>query len=812
MQTLWQDLRYGVRTLLKRPGFATLAVLVLALGIGANSAIFSVINAVLLRPLPYKNSERIVVPVSTNVERGFDNASVPYADFLDWKNEEQLFEHVAVFQQVNLDLTGDGEPERVQGVRATEGFFDVTGLQPLVGRRLLPEDHRPGVATVAVISNGLWQRRFGGEKEIVGRMIALNGRQYAVVGVMPSASVTDDAPDVWVPLTFEAGGQSSDVLRRDNFIWQSIALLKQGVSLAQANAKLQTVARRIEEEHSQIRKGWSTQAVPLNESIVGTQLRRVLLVLFGAVAFVLLIACVNVANLLLARAAVREREMAIRIALGAGRWRLIRQLLIESLVLALVGGVFGLLLALWGVDVITSLAPADMPRLKEIGIDRNVLLFVAGASLFTSLLFGIVPALHASRTNLNESLKEGSGGRGSTAGIQGQRARNALVVAEIALSLVLLVSAGLMVKSFLVLQRVDPGFKVDNLLTLQLNLPRARYGEDGRVADTVDRILENLKSQPGVSEAAATSALPLGGGGFYLGRVFLEEGQPEPPAGPDHQAEWNVVSPDFFTTMGMTVLKGRAFDERDDENRPPAIIINETMARRMFPNEDALGKRIRSWRDENKYREVVGVVRDVRYYGRDDKPRGLVYVPLRQDVWRSLILAVRTEGDPVKLSSDLRNQIWGVDQDLALANITTMQQTLVASTARPRFSTLLLSVFASVALVLAAVGLYGVMAYGVTQRTHEIGIRMALGARGIDVLRLVVGQGMRLALVGVGVGLASAYVITRFMSSLLFEVSATDPVTFAAVSVLLIAVALIACYIPARRATKVDPMVALRYE
>ncbi|MDQ3257576.1 MAG: ABC transporter permease, partial [Acidobacteriota bacterium] len=710
MTTLWQDLRYGVRTLLKRPSFATLAVLVLALGIGANSAIFSVINAVLLRPLPYMNPERIVVPVSTNAERGFDNASVPYADFLDWKNEEQLFEHVAVFQQVNLDLTGDGEPERIQGVRATEGYFDVTGLQSLVGRRLLPEDHQPGGAAVAVISDGLWQRRFGGEKEIVGRIIALNGRKYTVVGVMPSdTSVSSDATDVWVPLTFESGGPSSDILRRDNFIWQSIALLKQDVSLAQANAKLEAVARRIEGEHSQIRKGWSTQAVPLNESIVGTQLRRALFVLFGAVGFVLLIACVNVANLLLARAAVREREMAIRIALGAGRWRLIRQLLIESLVLALVGGVCGLLLALWGVDIITTLAPADMPRLKEIGIDRNVLVFVAGVSLLTSLLFGIVPALHASRTNLNESLKEGGGGRGSTAGVHGQRARNALVVAEIALSLVLLVSAGLMVKSFVVLQQVDPGFRVDNLLTLQLNLPRARYGEDRRVVDTVDRILEKLKSQPGVNNASAVTALPLGGGGFYLGRVFLEEGRPEPPAGPDHQAEWNVVSPGFFTTMGIAVLRGRAFDDRDDENRPPAIIINETMARRMFPNEDALGKRIRSWRDENKYREVVGVVRDVRYYGRDDKPRGLVYVPLRQDVWRSLILAVRTDGDPVKLSSDLRNQIWGGDQDLALANITTMQQTLVASTARPRFSTLLLSVFASVALVLAAVGLYGVM-------------------------------------------------------------------------------------------------------
>lgn len=812
MRTLWQDLRYGLRMLLKSPGFTVVAVLTLALGIGANTAIFSVVNAVLLQPLPYKNSDRIVVPVSTNTERGFDSASVAYADFLDWKREGQLFEQVAVFREVNFDLTGDGEPERVPSVRASEDFFNVIGAQPLIGRRLLPEDHQAGSAKVAVITYGLWQRRFGGQKEAVGRTLTLNGLQYSIVGVMPPASIYPDEAQLWVPQAFESGAPSTDDLRRDNFIWQAIALLKQDVSVEQANARLVTVAGRIEQEHLPIRKGWSARAIPLNEYIVGTQLQRALLILLGAVGFVLLIACVNVANLLLARAAVREREMAIRIALGAGRWRLIRQLFIEYLVLALIGGALGLLLAVWSIDALTSFAPADIPHLKKISIDRDVLAFVVGISLLTSLLFGLLPALHASKTNLNETLKEGGGGRGATGGVHGQRVRSALVVSEIALSLVLLISAGLMVKSFISLQRVDPGFEVDNLLTLQLNLPRARYGEDQRVIDTLQEIVERVKNQPGVKGAGVTSALPLRGGGFYLGRVFLAEGRPEPPAGPDYQADWNVISPDYFTTMSIPLFKGRAFTDRDDAGHTPAIIINETLARRMFPNEDPLGKRIRSWRDENKLREVVGVVRDVSYYGPDDQPRGLVYVPLRQDVWRSVVLAVRTDTDPLQLSNNLRNQIWSVDKDLALANITTMQQVLFTSTARPRFSMLLLSVFAITALMLAAIGIYGVMAYSVTERTHEIGIRMALGAQTGDVLKMVVKQGMMLALVGVAIGLVAAFALTRVLTSLLYGVSATDPVTFVAVALFLTAVAVLACYIPARRATKVDPMNALRYE
>jgi putative ABC transport system permease protein len=809
METLWHDLRYGLRMLVKNPGFTTVAVIVLALGIGANTAIFSAVNAVLLRSLPYHDPDQLVVPASTNYGRGSDRVNVSYGDFADWKRE-QVFAHVAVFQTFTYDLTGTGEPDRAQASAVSADYFAVMGAAPLLGRALLPEEHKPGGTRVAVLSHGLWQRRFGSDPHLIGQTIKLNGAPFTVVGVMPPSSTYPDSVELWVPMAFSEDNPPQDLLRRDNFIWQAVARLKPGVSVEQTQTHLQTIAQRIERDHPVVRKGWSVRLVPLQEWIVGTQLRQALLVLLGAVGFVLLIGCANVANLLLARAAVRQREMAIRMSLGAGRLRLVRQLFTESLLLACLGGIAGLLLAKWGARLLITFAPSNIPRLNEMGMDSLVLGFVLGVSAFTAVVFGIVPSLQATKTNLSESLKEG--GRSATGGLRSGRTRSLLVVAEVALSLVLLIGAGLMIRSFIRLQQVDPGFKVDHLLTLDLNAPRSRYRDNPQVLSFYQGLTDRLKALPGVQAACVSSALPLGGGGFYLGRVFLIEGHPEPPAGPDFSAQWDVISPDYFSTLGVGLLKGRFFSERDTAESTPVIIINETMARRMFPNENPLGKRIRSWRDENLLREIVGVVRDVRYFGRDDQLRGLVYIPHTQNTWRSMTLTVRTAGDPTGMVEAVRNGVWAADKDLAIANIRTMQRIMDDSVARQRFSMLLLSLFAIVALMLAAVGIYGVMSYAVAQRTHEIGVRMALGAERRDILRLVVGRGLALVVAGVGLGLTGAFALTRLMSNLLFAVSARDPMTFAALPLLLAVVALIACYLPARRATKVDPMIALRYE
>ncbi|HXG67386.1 MAG TPA: ABC transporter permease [Blastocatellia bacterium] len=809
MQTLLQDVRYGLRMLAKNPGFTAIAVLTLALGIGANTAIFSVVNTILLRSLPYKEPERLVVPVSENAARDIERGSITYADYLDWRQEKQVFENVAVFGSSGADLTGGGEPERVLAAGVSEEYFSVMGVAPLIGRTFLPEEHQPNAAQVIVLSYGLWQRKFGGDPGILGQSLMLNGRPYAVVGVMPKDSQWPNDVELWSPLTIGLN-PPPDSLRRDNMIWRGVARLQPGVPIEQADAVLEAIARRLEQEFPESRAGWTNRAIFLHEFIVGPQLQSALLVLLGAVAFVLLIACVNVANLLLARAATREREIAIRIALGSSRLRLIRQLLTESLLLATLGGGIGFLLAVWGVDLLKVIAPQDVPRLEEIGLDSRVLIFTLVVSLLTAIAFGLLPALQASKTDLNEALKEG--GRGLTGGKRGRRVRNLLVVSEIVLSLVLLIGAGLMVRSFLRLQQVDPGIKVDRLITMRLNAPGIRYPDSPKVIAFYQNIMERVRATPGVQSAAISSALPLGGGGFYLGRVFLIEGRPEPPAAPDHPAQWNVISPGYFHTMGMALLKGRDFDERDTADSNPVIIINETLARRMFPNEDPLGKRIRSWRDENKLREIVGVVQDTRYFGREDELRGLVYVPHTQNAWRPLVLSARTSGDPAGMVDALRSAIWSVDKDLAIANVKTMDTILHESVAPQRFNMLLLAVFAIVAFVLAVIGIYGVLSYTVAQRSHEMGIRIALGAQAGDVIRLVLAQGLKLTLTGVGVGLAIAFALTRVMSSLLYEVSATDPLTFAAVAGLLAGVALLASYLPARRATKVDPLAALRHE
>lgn len=810
METLIQDLRYSIRILLKKPGFTLIAVATLALGIGANTTIFSFVNAVLLRPLPYKDADQLVVPQTFNEARGSDDSSITYADYLDWKNEN-IFSSVAVLSLLSTaDLTGgDGEPERVQVAAVSQDYFDVMGAQPVLGRVFGDDDYKAvGPARGLIITYGLWKRRFGGDSEILNNKIYLNGRPYSVYGVMPPDSLWPEERDIIAP--FAVGTTPDpDLLRRDNMIFSSVARLKPGVPPSQVNAALATIAARVAQEHPESRQGWSNRIVGLREYVVGKQLRTSLLILLGVVGSVLLIACANVANLLLVRAAGREREMSIRLALGASRGRLIRQLLTETTVLSVIGASLGLLMAIWGVSLLKAVAPVDTPRLAGVQIDSKVLLFTIAACVATAIVCGLIPALQSSRSDLQQALKESSR---NTTGSQSRFARNAMVVSEVALSIVLLIGAGLLVRSFLHVQHIDTGLRIDRLVTMQVNSPSARYQDAPKILSFYQRLVDSVNTAPGVESSAVCSALPVGGGGFYLGRVFLVEGQPEPPAGTDTPAQWNVVSPGFFHTSGTALLSGRDFDERDRTDNNPVIIINRTMSRRMFGNDDPLGKRIRSWRDENKLREIVGVVEDVRYFGRDDELHGIVYVPHTQNVWRSMALTVRTQGDPVGVIAAIREQISSVDRELAIANLATMTTIVDRSIAPRRASMLLVLVFGVLAGLLAVIGIYGVLSYTVAQRAQEIGVRIALGAQRGDVLGLVLGQGLKLTLTGVVIGLASSYALTRLMSSLLFNVSSTDLLTFVGVAFVLSAVAMAACFIPALRATKTDPMIALRYE
>ena len=811
MGTFLRDLRFGARMLLKKPGFTLIAVLTLALGIGANATIFSFVNGILLRPLPYKDADRLVATISFSPSRGSFDSGITYADYLDWKNEG-IFEYVAALSLLSTaDLTGgDGEPERVRVAAVSEDYFSVMGSDALLGRTFLSEDYNPpGPARGLIITYGLWQKRFGGDSDIVGQKIYLNGRPYPVVGVMPKDSTWPTDRDVIVPLAV-GPNPGPDLQRRDNMIFSGIARLKPGVPAAQADAAMAAIAARVEQDNPESRKGWSNRTVGLRDYVVGSQARTSLLILLAVVGCVLLIACVNVANLLLVRAATREREMAIRLALGAGRFRLIRQLLTESLLLTTLGGSAGFLLAVWGVDLMKAIVPGDTPRVAAVNVDARVLLFALSASLVTTVICGLIPALQSSGGDLQQALKESS--RSATGGTRSRFVRNALVVSELALSLMLLIGAGLAIRSFIRVQQIDPGLKTDRLITMMLNAPGLRYPDQGKVTAFYKNIVDGVSTTPGVESAAVSSALALGGGGFYLGRVFLIEGQPQPPASSDFPAEWNVISPGYFATTGIGLIKGRDFDERDRADANMVIIINATLARRMFGEDDPLGKRIRSWRDENQLREIVGVVGDVRYYGRDDDLRGLVYVPHAQNAWRSMALTVRAHADPASLGTAIRGQIATIDKDLAVANLETMTTILNRSVAPRRALMVLLAAFGVIAALLAVVGIYGVLSYTVAGRVQEIGVRIALGARSSDVLRLVIGQGLKLTLVGVAIGAGAAFALTRFMSSVLYDVSATDVVTFIAVSLFLTGVALVACYVPARRATKVDPIEALRYE
>jgi len=811
LQPLWQDLRYGVRLLLKTPGFAAVAVLTLALGIGANTAIFSLVEGLMLKPLPYYKPDSLVVPATIFQRMKTDRGSDSYSDILDWKAQTSLFEGVATFNTGYADVTGAEEPERIRALFVDQDYFRVMATPPAAGRTFLPEEHNLGAGRAVVLTWRLWMRRFGGDTKLLGSPIQLGGLPYTVVGVMPKDSTWPEDAELFRPLT--TGGLDpatmASMMRRDNHMFRAVARLKTGVSLEQAQTRLTALGARVAQENTN-RAGTNWKLHALAEWVIGPTLRQTLIVLIGAVGFVLLIACVNVANLLLARGAARSREVAIRCALGAGWKRLAGQFLVETASLAAAGGVAGVCLGYWGLRGLIHFAPADVPRLDQVHIDSGALAFTAAVCLLTAVISGLVPALQAARLAPVAAFREM--GRGFSEGMRTGRLRNILVVSELALAIVLLAGAGLLIRSFAHLRQVNPGFATANLMTMQIGLPRSRYAGPPQVLAGFDQITAGIRRIPGVTAASATSSLPLDGGGSYLGRLFLTEGQPEPPATKDAQAAWSVIQPGYFETMRVPIAQGRPFTARDTRDATPVIIISQAMARQMFPNQSPLGRRIRSWRDENLYREIVGVVGDLRYDGLSEDIGNNVYIPHAQDTWNAMMLTVRTHGDPNPLLGSIRGEIWSVDKKLSISEVKTMDQILDTQLARPRFSMFLLGLFAATALLLAAIGIYGVMSYSVAQRTREIGIRMALGALRGDVLRMVAGRAAVLAGVGTGAGIVGALAATRLLRTLLFGVDPADAGTFVAVSAVLILVALAASYIPARRATKVDPTVTLRYE
>jgi putative ABC transport system permease protein len=806
VESLVQDLRYGVRMFVKNPGFTVAAVIALALGIGANTALFGVVNGVLLRPLPYRDPSRLVV-VSLFNQKIQETFPLCDADFLDWRAQNQVFTAVAAFSGNRFNITGSGVPEQILGDTVTAEFFSTLGVKPVLGRTFLPNEDRPGSPRLVVLSYSIWQRRYSSNPGVIGQTIVLNGSNSAVIGIMPPRFLPSPEIQLWTNLVMEPP------TFRGPYYLTGQARLKPGVTIEQARAELGIIAHRIEQQNPLTNSNMNFLVRPLEEAIVG-DVRPALLVLLGAVAFVLLIASANVANLLLARAAVREKEVAIRAALGASRARLTRQLLTESVLLAAIGGLLGLLLARWGVRLLLELRPGNLPRLEEIAIDGRVLGFTCLISLASGILFGLVPAVQSGRSDLNKVLKEG--GRSAADGQGRSRMRSVLVVAEIALSVVLLAGAGLMLKSFLRLQAVSPGINPDNALTMQITLPQRQYHDDSQLLSFYQHLLEKVQTLPGVDSAGVGMSLPPNL--LEVTDYFTIEGQEAVSERMLGLADLVFVSPDYFRALGVPLVKGRYFTAADRVDSAKIAIVNQTLAHHYWPNENPIGKRLKTGgaeRPKSPWMEVVGVVGDIKYSGLDAAPELELYEPYQQAAWPSMYLVVRTSSElrnPATLASAVQNAVWSLDKDLPVAHIRTMRQLLSESVEQPRFRTVLLEVFALIALSLATVGIYGVLAYSVSQRRHEIGVRMAMGAKRSDVLWMVVGQGMFLTLIGVAIGVAGAFVLTRFLSTLLYGVRPTDPVTFVVVPLLLACVALFACYVPARRAIRVDPMAALRYE
>jgi putative ABC transport system permease protein len=801
MDALMQDIRYAARSLRRSPAFTVVAVLTLALGIGANAAIFSVVDGVLLRPLAYANPEALVMVWGHNENIGNETASLP--DFRDWRERNTVFESMAAVANTRFDVTGDGEPERVDAALTTANFFHVLGVTPALGRAFNAEEETSGRDRVVVLSHGFWERRFGARADAVGRTITLSGLPYTVIGVAPAGFRFGNPSEMWAPLrTDTTRGRRADFLT-------VVARLKPGVTMGQAQAQMSTVGRALEAQYPASNTGWRPELVSLKEQLVG-DIRPALLVFMGAVGLVLLIACANVANLMLMRAAAREREMAIRAALGAGRKRIVRQMLTESILVALVGGALGLLLAVWGVSSLGAAQAAPIPRLDESGVDGRVLAFTLVLCLGTGILFGLAPALRLGSDRTQGSLREGA--RGASDGIGVNHLRGALVLGEVALALILLVGAGLLIRSFDRLSSVNPGFDSHSVISAQIVLPRVRYAESNNQLAFFDQLLQTTRAMPGVESVALTSDAPLSGGGNYLS--FEVAGRPPAAANAVQDAEVLVSGPDYFRTLRIPLRSGRNFSAQDDARATRVVVINSAMARRYWPGGDPIGARITLGdpADSSSWRTVVGVVGDVRQNALNDEPYPQLFLPVAQTPQRAMLLLVRTSGSPASLAGPSRRAVAALDPDLPVSDIRTLDERLDQSVAQPRVSMIVLGIFAVMALVLAAVGIYGVLSYTVTQRTRELGIRMALGAESKSVMRLVVGQAMTPVLIGVILGLAGAWGATRLMSSLLFGVSATDPLTFLAVALFLLVVAALASWLPARRATMVDPLIALRAE
>ena len=825
------DLRFALRQLLKNPGFTAVVVLTLALGIGANTAIFSIINGVLLKPLPYREQEKLVTLWERNPQRGVEQEFVTPPNYADWREQSRVFEQMAYWngvQQLNL-VTTDGV-EKARRAHVESSFFSVLRVAPLLGRTFLSEEDKPQGNRVAVLSHDLWQRRFSGSSNVLGQTLtvgAVNGRDYTIVGVMPPGFRFPDGCELWLP----AGWNGVPRDRRGGHWLSVIARLKPGVALTQARTEMNTIQARLEQQYREAFIGSQVAVIPLLEQTVGRTARRALLVLWGVVAGVLLIACANVANLLLARAAARRKEIALRAALGASSWQVARQLLTESLLLSSVGGVFGLLLAAWGLKLFVAAGASQIPRLQDVTLDGGALVFTLVVSGLTGVLFGLAPAWQFSRPDVNEVLKDTS--RSGSTGLREGRMRNALVVSEIALSLILLIGAGLMLRSFARLAWMDRGFNPEHLLTAQIDFKDTGFSgwtqpTNSRPHVPLHELMERLRKRPGVQAVGAIGGLPTRSGG-PPGQPILIEGRP--PAGLDDlpKTDGSAVTPEFFRALGVSLLRGRDFTEADQLHAPPVRIINETFARRYFPNENPIGKRLATPDRDNPRQpagrapwdppdwqgpwcDIVGVVSDVKNFSLNPEPVPQTFVPYWQSPIYDPVIVIRTTGDPAALAAVVRSEVKAVSASLPTPVIRMMNQVIAETVTQPRFHSSLLGLFAALALLLAAVGLYGLLAYSVTQRTQEIGIRMALGAQTRNVLALVIGQGLKLALIGTGAGLAAALALTRLMRTLLYEVQPTDPLTFAVVSSLLLAVASLACWLPARRAAKVNPMEALRYE
>lgn len=804
MEGLLQDIRHTFRRLLKNPGFTLVAVLTLGLGIGANSAIFSVVNGVLLRSLPFDDPDRLVQLFTAYPD---DETKYPLSppDFMSYHEGARSFSDVAAFATTTRTLTRSGDPTELNAAVVSADFLQLLGTSPLLGRGFLPEENQPGQTDVAIISNGLWQQRFGADPGVIGEAITLNGVQHTVVGVLPPASDFPAERDVYIPLQYnETFSATTADGRRGEYI-DIVARLAPGVTLAEADAEVDAISSRLQQEFPETNTVQEIRMIPLSQQMLG-DVKTPLLILLGAVGLVLLIACANVANLLLARSAARESEFAVRVSVGADRNRIIRQLLTESVVLGILGGVVGLLIAIWGTSALIALRPEGIPRIEGIGVDATVIAFTGIIALMTSVVFGLVPAIQVTRGNLTGALKEG--GRGAMTGRAGNRLRSGLVVAEMTLAVMLLIGSGLLIRSFLSLTAVDPGIRTERVLAFDLSLPQAAYETPEEALQFYGELLDRIEGLPGVESVGGASGLPLTGIGTVLS--FLIEGREPPPRDQVQDAAVKFATPGFFRTLAIPLRRGRTFTDQDREGAPQVALINEAAARRYFPDGDALGESILLGGDEGW--EIIGILGDVPQNGLDQETRPEFYAPVAQRPVGRLSIAVRTSSDPLALTGAIRAEVEAMDPDLPISEFTTISEIVSESVAQPRFYTMLLTLFAAVALLLAGVGIFGVMSYTVAQRTREIGIRMALGAEQSSVLKLVVGRALGLAAGGIALGVVAAFALSRVLESLLYGVTATDLPTYLMVALLLLGVATLASYLPARRAMRVDPNVALRYE